>query len=75
MLSEAKWFFELGKDRYKMVSVRRAEDATSISVVVYDDLGIEVSQYEKQIHLQAPFTCTTSAAEVSFESGGRIYRF
>lgn len=75
MLSEAKWFFELGNDRFKMVSLKRTEEKTLVSVVVYDDLGVEVSRKEDQLELKAPFVCRTFTAEVAFEIDGLTYRY
>ncbi len=44
MISNATWFFELDRDRFKKVVLKTWDGKTSISVLIHDDLGMAISE-------------------------------
>ncbi len=75
MISNATWFFELDRDRFKKVVLKTWDGKTSISVLIHDDLGMAISETETVIDIGDNFTCETTSSGVTFIVKGKRHHF
>jgi hypothetical protein len=75
LISEAIWFFELDRERFKKVSLSASSGKTTISVLIYDDMGMAIAETHHVLDLGDRFSCDTTPAGVSFRVKGRTFDF
>lgn len=75
MISDATWFFELDGDRCKKVLLKGLGSKTTITVLIYDDLGLALSETETVLEIGDNFKCETTSSGVSFVVKGKRYHF
>ncbi|SOC86348.1 hypothetical protein SAMN05421890_4874 [Ensifer adhaerens] len=75
MIHDATWFFELDSARFKKVILKAAGDKTTISVLIYDDLGMALTETETTLDLGDAFGCDVTTTGVSFTAKGQRFDF
>jgi hypothetical protein len=75
MINDASWFFELDPARFKKVTLKTSGGEATISVLVYDDLGMAISETEETLNLSDGFRCDTRRSGVSFTVKGKRFHF